>query len=89
MASADSSESLPGSIGFIGLGAMGTPMVVNLATKLPHGSQIYVHDVVVSLVEELCTSFPDRVVKCVNAKEVTEKSVGPSAQTNCSIMSHH
>ena len=69
------SSSLPASIGFIGLGAMGKPMAVNLAKKLPSGSHIYVHDVVASAVEELCTSFPDIIIAGNGAKDVTEKSV--------------
>lgn len=68
-------DALPTSIGFVGLGAMGKPMAVNLAKKLSPGSHIHVHDVVSSAVEELCTSFPDIIVSCRNAREVTERSV--------------
>jgi len=68
-------SSLPKSVGFIGLGLMGKPMVVNLAEKLPAGSRIHVHDVVTAAVDELCASYPDRVVRCTSAREVTEKSV--------------
>jgi 3-hydroxyisobutyrate/3-hydroxypropionate dehydrogenase len=63
------------SVGFIGLGAMGKPMVRHLAKKLPPDTVIYVFDVVQAAVDELCTEFPDRVVKRANAKEVAEKSV--------------
>ena len=62
-------------VGFIGLGAMGKPMAGNLAKKLPPDSLIHVFDVVQAAVDELCTEFPNRVVKSANAKEVAEKSV--------------
>ncbi|KAK3356557.1 NAD binding domain of 6-phosphogluconate dehydrogenase-domain-containing protein [Lasiosphaeria hispida] len=65
---------LPNSVGFIGLGVMGKPMVVNLATKLPPGSRIHVHDIVVAAVDQLVASFPDTVVKCASAADVTAKS---------------
>lgn len=68
-------ELLPNSVGFIGLGAMGKPMVINLARNLPPKSQIYVHDTVDAPVNELCTRLPDIVVKSVSAKDVAEKSV--------------
>ncbi|KAK3688057.1 NAD binding domain of 6-phosphogluconate dehydrogenase-domain-containing protein [Podospora appendiculata] len=65
---------LPTSIGFIGLGIMGRPMATNLARKLPPDAKIHVHDVVATATEQFYTVFPDMVVKCANAKEVTEKS---------------
>lgn len=65
---------LPRSLGFIGLGLMGKPMVENLAKKLPPGSQIHVHDVVAAAVDQLCTSYPDIIIRCTSAKEVTERS---------------
>ena len=64
----------PASIGFIGLGAMGKPMVVNLARRLPAGSQIHVHDVIPTAVAEIFAWFPTTIVKCANAREVTLKS---------------
>jgi 3-hydroxyisobutyrate dehydrogenase-like beta-hydroxyacid dehydrogenase len=63
------------SVGFIGLGAMGKPMAEHLAKKLPPETLIYVFDVVQAAVDELCTEFPNKVVKSVNAKEVAGKSV--------------
>jgi len=74
MTSADS-NSLARSIGFVGLGAMGKPMVVNLAKKAPPGSHIHVHDVVDTAAKELYDLFPNTIVKCSNAREVAEKSV--------------
>ena len=61
--------------GFIGLGAMGTPMVQNLAEKLPTGIKIYVFDVVEKAVDGLCSQCPNRVLKTQSAREVAEKSV--------------
>ncbi|RYO97590.1 hypothetical protein DL765_011120 [Monosporascus sp. GIB2] len=55
----DNNDSLPRDIGFIGLGAMGKPMVMNLARRLIPGSRLYVHDVVAPAMEEverLCAS---------------------------------
>ena len=70
-----SSESLPASLGFVGLGAMGNPMVVNLAKSLSSGSRIHVHDIVAAAVEELVVaSFPHVVIKCASDAEVAEKS---------------
>ncbi|KAI1638625.1 3-hydroxyisobutyrate dehydrogenase [Biscogniauxia mediterranea] len=68
------STSLPTSIGFIGLGAMGKPMVNNLVKNLPAGSRVFVHDVVEASMEELRASYPSMIVKSTNAKEVTEQS---------------
>lgn len=62
-------------LGFIGLGAMGKPMVTHLANKLPQNAQIYVYDVVEEVVDGICKDFPDRVIKLTNAKAVAEKSV--------------
>lgn len=75
MPSADNSNALPKSVGFIGLGAMGKPMVLNLAKKLPSGSRIFIHDVVPDLVQELCNSLPDTIVSCASAREVVSKTV--------------
>jgi hypothetical protein len=73
------------SVGFIGLGAMGKPMAGHLANKLPANTSIYVFDVVEAAVDELCTEFPNRVVKGANAKAVAEQCVRlhdfPSATT--------
>lgn len=77
--SASKGETLPTSVGFIGLGAMGKPMAVNLARALAPGSQIHVHDAVKALVDEFCTSLPDMTVKCASAREVADKSVRSTA----------
>jgi 3-hydroxyisobutyrate dehydrogenase len=62
-------------LGFIGLGAMGKPMLVHLANKLPAESRLYVFDVVEKVVDEVCADFPDRVVKCTSARDVAQKVV--------------
>ncbi|KAI5926254.1 NAD binding domain of 6-phosphogluconate dehydrogenase-domain-containing protein [Camillea tinctor] len=68
------STRLPACIGFIGLGAMGKPMVINLVKKLSCGTKVFVHDVVEDSMKELDASFPGVIMKCANAKEVTELS---------------
>ncbi|KAF2006081.1 hypothetical protein P154DRAFT_615981 [Amniculicola lignicola CBS 123094] len=60
-------------LGFIGLGAMGKPMLVHLADKLPPESRIYVFDVVEAVVDEMCSKYPHRVLKASSAKEVAQQ----------------
>lgn len=62
-------------LGFIGLGAMGKPMLVHLANKLPKESQIYVFDVLEEAMDEVCKEFPSRVFKSTSAKNVAEQVV--------------
>lgn len=62
-------------IGFIGLGAMGAPMVGHLANKLSPEISIHVFDVVQSIVEELVDQFPSKIFAEKNSKDVAEKSV--------------
>lgn len=72
-------------VGFIGLGAMGKPMAGHLANKLPTTTRIYVFDVVESVVDEICSQFPEKVFRGESAKDVAEKSVsqaGPSLMEN-------
>ncbi|KAL1844587.1 hypothetical protein VTK73DRAFT_2250 [Phialemonium thermophilum] len=71
----EESVGLPTAVGFIGLGAMGKPMVLNLAKGLPPSSRIFVHDVVPAAVDEVHAARPDVVVKCRDARDVTERSV--------------
>lgn len=61
--------------GFIGIGAMGGPMVQNLANKLPVGTHVFVYDVVEHAVDEVCSKQPGRLIKARNSKEVAEKCV--------------
>lgn len=63
-------------IGFIGLGAMGKPMMSHLAKKLPADSKIWVYDVVEQVVDEACTEFPHRVFKGESARHVAGHAVG-------------
>ena len=63
------------SIGFIGLGMMGVPMVENVIKKTSDDMRIYVNDVVEDPVKQLCEQYPDRVESCQTAKEIAEKSV--------------
>jgi 3-hydroxyisobutyrate dehydrogenase len=63
------------SIGWIGLGLMGVPMVENLLAKTPESCQYYLFDVMTKPVEELAAKYPNRVHKCQSSKEVADKSV--------------
>ena len=65
-------------VGFIGLGAMGRPMVSHLANKLPADSQIWVYDVVEQIVDKICAEYPGRVLKATNPRNVAEQVVGHS-----------
>ncbi|KAF2009420.1 hypothetical protein BU24DRAFT_467801 [Aaosphaeria arxii CBS 175.79] len=59
-------------IGFIGLGAMGSPMARRIAEKLPPGSQMYVYDVVQPPMDAISEAFPGKIVKAVSPKHVAE-----------------
>ncbi|OAL45544.1 hypothetical protein IQ07DRAFT_212004 [Pyrenochaeta sp. DS3sAY3a] len=61
-------------LGFIGLGAMGRPMLEHLANKLPSESRIWVYDVFEKVVDELCSQYPDRVLKGTSAKDVAQQA---------------
>lgn len=63
------------SVGLIGLGAMGMPMLSNLVRKLPDSARLFVQDVSLSLVNEATRDHPGRVVACRDAKEVASRSV--------------
>ncbi|KAF1937129.1 hypothetical protein EJ02DRAFT_357566 [Clathrospora elynae] len=60
-------------LGFIGLGAMGKPMLSHLARKLPPESRIWVYDVVEQMMDDICAEFPDRVLRGKSAKDVAQK----------------
>lgn len=62
-------------LGFIGLGAMGKPMLEHLARKLPQESRLWVYDVVEHVVDEVCAAFPDRVYKGTSAADVAQHTV--------------
>jgi 3-hydroxyisobutyrate dehydrogenase-like beta-hydroxyacid dehydrogenase len=62
-------------VGFIGLGAMGKPMLEHLAKKLPEESRLWVYDVVEQVLDEVCAAFPDRVFRGTSAAEVAQRSV--------------
>ena len=61
------------SIGFIGLGMMGVPMVENVIQKTD--VKIFVNDVVEAPVKHLCDQYPNRVQSRSNAREIAEVSV--------------
>ncbi|KAK2783309.1 hypothetical protein FQN53_009297 [Emmonsiellopsis sp. PD_33] len=61
-------------LGFIGIGAMGRPMVGHLARKLPAETRIYIFDVVERVLDEVCAEHPEKVFRGENARDVAEKS---------------
>lgn len=63
------------SIGFIGLGMMGVPMVENLLRKTPNATKFYIFDVVDEAVKELCSRYAERAEQAENAKDVADKAV--------------
>ncbi|KAI5203342.1 hypothetical protein E4T39_04259 [Aureobasidium subglaciale] len=63
------------SFGFIGLGLMGKPMSMNLASKLEDHQYLYIYDLVESAVSEVCESNPERITPCESAQEVAGKAV--------------
>ncbi|CAO2650105.1 Nn.00g013970.m01.CDS01 [Neocucurbitaria sp. VM-36] len=60
-------------LGFIGLGAMGKPMLEHLANKLPPESRIWVYDVAEQVVHDVCDTFPERVLRGKSAKDVAQQ----------------
>lgn len=65
----------PLNVGFIGLGAMGFAMAVNLVSKLPRGSKLYVYDVSKDTMDKFVAQYPDSAVAAGSAKEVTQHTV--------------
>ncbi|CAI6227867.1 unnamed protein product [Periconia digitata] len=61
-------------VGFIGLGAMGKPMLMNLVNKLPSESQFFVFDVCEPAMDEICKQFPDQVFRRASPKHVAENA---------------
>ncbi|KAH8898464.1 3-hydroxyisobutyrate dehydrogenase [Thozetella sp. PMI_491] len=71
---AEAISALPESVGFVGLGAMGKPMILNLAKKLSAQSRIYIYDVVDAVMEELVGLLPGQVIKGANARDVAQNA---------------
>jgi 3-hydroxyisobutyrate dehydrogenase-like beta-hydroxyacid dehydrogenase len=63
------------SIGWIGLGLMGIPMVENLIKKMPDSTLFHVYDVNENAVKELLAKYPERSRPAQSSREVAEKSV--------------
>lgn len=66
---------LPKSIGWIGLGLMGNPMIRNLLKKMSEDTQFFIHDVVRESVDKLVEEGKGRVHACESSVEVADKSV--------------
>ena len=62
-------------VGFVGLGTMGYPMVENLVEKLPPSAKIFVFDVSKEALGRITMKSQPKVQACSSAKEVAEKSV--------------
>jgi 3-hydroxyisobutyrate dehydrogenase len=75
-------------LGFIGIGAMGRPMVGHLANKLPSDTQLHVFDVSEDAVEAVCREFPGRIQKGASARDVAEKSVRESNSSSSTLWFH-
>lgn len=63
------------SLGFIGLGVMGYPMVLNLVKKVNLIDKLHVYDISNQDLAKLEAEAPEKVDVCASALEVTEKSV--------------
>ncbi|KAF5328684.1 hypothetical protein D9619_011695 [Psilocybe cf. subviscida] len=64
----------PKSIGWIGLGAMGFPMALQLDEKAPEDTIFHVYDINNEAVNSFMSSSVHDTVGCRSAKEVTDKS---------------
>ncbi|KAJ5808647.1 hypothetical protein N7474_009916 [Penicillium riverlandense] len=62
------------SLGFIGLGVMGYPMVLNLVKKVNLTDKLHVYDISSQILAKLEAESPDKVDVCTSSREVTEKS---------------
>lgn len=63
------------SIGFIGLGLMGVPMLGNLIKKSGSSTRFFVFDVDEDSVGRLCDEYSGLVERGQNARDVAEKAV--------------
>jgi hypothetical protein len=63
------------SIGFIGLGLMGLPMVKNLIKKTPEATKFFVYDVVEDTLNRFCDEHSTRAQATKSSREVAEKAV--------------
>ncbi|KAJ5281815.1 hypothetical protein N7478_007187 [Penicillium angulare] len=62
------------SVGLVGLGSMGTWMAAHLAEKLPATTQIFIFDKATPLMNDLSSRYPNKVVQCINPKDVADRS---------------
>ena len=67
-------------VGFIGLGAMGYPMVQNLVKKLSASWKIMIFDIVADALHKIQLEAGEKVVICNSSKEVAEQSVGQASK---------
>ncbi|KAF9878255.1 putative 3-hydroxyisobutyrate dehydrogenase [Colletotrichum karsti] len=65
---------MEGNIGFIGLGAMGSPMAKRIADALTDDSQVFVYDVVEAVLDELLASNPAKIQKAASPAAVAKQA---------------
>ncbi|KAF2722999.1 hypothetical protein K431DRAFT_244130 [Polychaeton citri CBS 116435] len=65
---------LPRTVGWIGLGNMGLPMITNLLEKMDDEVEFYVHDILPELTQKVIDKGNGRIHKCKNAREVADRS---------------
>jgi 3-hydroxyisobutyrate dehydrogenase len=80
---------LPKSVGWIGLGVMGLPMVRNLLAKMENETQFYVYDVVQNSMDDFVEEGRGRVHACTSSKEVADLSVRYPIGNQCLPASQH
>ena len=79
---------LPKSIGWIGLGLMGNPMIRNLLKKMSEDTQFHIHDVVRESVDKLVEEGQGRIHACESSVEVADKSVRTILTPNATNIPH-
>lgn len=65
----------PLSVGFIGLGVMGSPMAINIAGKLPNGMRLHVYDINEAAIDHVCSRSKGNVHKSTGAVHLAAESV--------------
>jgi len=67
--------------GFIGLGLMGKPMSINLASKLQADQHLFIFDLLESAMTEVCETKPDAITQCKSPQDVANKAVRSKRST--------
>lgn len=64
-----------GNVGFIGLGAMGSPMAKRIAQSLSDTSYLFVYDVMENVMDDLIAFYPDKIKKETSPVAVAKQAV--------------